>query len=538
MTRSLSRLHLVSLFTFVCVGSCSSDDASVRGGAGGGASGSGGGGGAAASSGSAGAAGIAGIAGTAGIAGAAGSSGGSGSSGSSGSAAAAGASGSGGSAGSSVMGGAAGTSGTGGAAGSSAAAGASGSGGGAGSGGSAGSGGTAGSGGAAGKGGAAGAGGSSGSSGTGGTAGAGGSSGVVDSGPGMDVNPPVSGVVVPLDIPKEGIVALMKRAADWGHANINTYSHNMTTGNDWATGAFYTGITAVWRTTKEATYRDWVIQWGNNNQWKPNSIGNPDDMACMQTFCEAYILEPNAGNEGRYTPSKTLMDPQLAKNPSGSGWFWWEDGLYMGPPVISMLGAITGQTSYFDQVTRIWFEATGAYCQQDTQLCFWKKEWIYPAFKTSAGNPALWGPGNAWVIGGMIRSMKYLPQSYANRQKWITSFQTMCNSLRTRQQPEGAWRTNLYEPTEFPDPESSSTSFFTYAMALGMLYGWLDQPTYMPVVKKSWAWLTTVIDANGKVGRCQPWSNQPGGAGAGNNTPEGQGAFMLAGEGMYLLATR
>ena len=92
--------------------------------------------------------------------------------------------------------------------------------------------------------------------------------------------------------------------------------------------------------------------------------------------------------------------------------------------------------------------------------------------------------------------------------------------------------------TEFPDPESGSTSFFTYAMALGMLYGWLDQPTYMPVVKKTWAWLTTIIDANGKVGRCQPWSNQPGGAGLTNNTPEGQGAFMLAGEGMYLLATR
>jgi unsaturated rhamnogalacturonyl hydrolase len=353
----------------------------------------------------------------------------------------------------------------------------------------------------------------------------------------LDVTAPLTDATVPLGIAPDTIVQLMRRAADWGYANDKSYGHTMASGNDWSTGTFYTGMTATWRVTQDAAYRQKIVDWGTANQWLPKTV-TPDDMACMQTYFEMYILEPDKANEGRYLPSKAKLDAELATNPKGSGWFWWEDGLYMGPADIAMLGAITSDRSYFDKLTAIWFSATDAYCDATTHLCFWKADWIYPKKATPNGNPEYWGPGNAWVMGGLIRILKYMPVDYTDRPRWVKFYQDMCEALRTRQQPDGFWRTSLYEPTEFPDPESSSTSFFTYAMGLGMLYGLLDQPTYMPVVKKGWTALTTVVDAQGKVGRCQPWSNQPGAVCATCNTPEGQGAFLLAAEAMYLLSER
>jgi unsaturated rhamnogalacturonyl hydrolase len=151
------------------------------------------------------------------------------------------------------------------------------------------------------------------------------------------------------------------------------------------------------------------------------------------------------------------------------------------------------------------------------------------------GYPKFWGPGNAWVVGGLIRVMMYMPEDYAQRQKWIDHFREFADAIQSKQQPDGFWRTSLYEPTEFPNPENSCTSFFTYAFAMGMLYGFLDPAIYMPVIAKSWPAVASAVDANGRAVRCQPWSNAPGGAGTGNNTPEFQGAVQLAGEAIYNL---
>jgi unsaturated rhamnogalacturonyl hydrolase len=448
--------------------------------------------------------------------------------GSDGNAAAAQTAGQSGGAGSTLTGGSAGT--TGGAAGSGGTSG--GSGGTSGS--SGGSGGASGAGG--GSGGASGAG-AAGSPNDSGTAGSGSTDARSDVASPMDVTPPVSDATVPLGIAADGIVTLMRKVADWGYAHNTSYGNPMTTAKDWSAGTFYTGFAVTWQVTKDPAYRQKIIDWGNANQWLPAGIGNPDNMTCMQTYFEMYLLEPQPGNESRYLPSKGVLDTQLAKNPTGRTWFSWEDSLYMGPAGIAMMGAITGQTSYFDKLTTMWFDCAAAYYDAPNRLWFWNQSWMPPKL-TPAGHPIYWGPGNAWVLGGLVRILKYMPADYPDRPRWVALFKDMCDALRVRQQPDGMWRTSLYEPTEYPDPESSSTSFFTYAMGLGMLWGLLDQTTYMPVVQKSWPALVAVVDAQGKVGRCQPWSNAPGSACATCNTPEGQGALQLAGQAMWLLAQR
>ena len=167
------------------------------------------------------------------------------------------------------------------------------------------------------------------------------------------------------------------------------------------------------------------------------------------------------------------------------------------------------------------------------KLWYWN---TLPAFKTTPkGYPQFWGPGNAWVLGGLVRSLKYMPQNSKYRPAWEATFKTFCDTLRIKQQPDGFWRTSLFEPTEFPNPESSCTSFFIYAMSLGVSWGILDTNTFVPVIRKGWSALVKVVTAAGMVGYGQSWSNQPGCPYNWTAIPEGHGAFLLAGEGVSLI---
>jgi hypothetical protein len=167
------------------------------------------------------------------------------------------------------------------------------------------------------------------------------------------------------------------------------------------------------------------------------------------------------------------------------------------------------------------------------KLRYWN---TLPSFKTTPkGYPQFWGPGNAWVLGGLVRSLKYMPQNSKYRPAWEATFKTFCDTLRIKQQPDGFWRTSLFEPTEFPNPESSCTSFFIYAMSLGVQWGILDANTFVPVIRKGWSALVKVVTAAGMVGYGQSWSNQPGSPYNWTAIPEGHGAFLLAGEGVSII---
>jgi hypothetical protein len=139
------------------------------------------------------------------------------------------------------------------------------------------------------------------------------------------------------------------------------------------------------------------------------------------------------------------------------------------------------------------------------------------------------------VLGGLVRALKYMPANSKYRPAWEATFKTFCDTLRIKQQADGFWRTSLFEPTEFPNPESSCTAFFIYAMSLGVQWGILDANIFVPIIRKGWSALVKVVGANGKVGYGQPWSNQPGSPGLGNEIPEGHGAFLLAGEGVAII---
>jgi unsaturated rhamnogalacturonyl hydrolase len=327
----------------------------------------------------------------------------------------------------------------------------------------------------------------------------------------------------------DSITRLMKMAAGYSFKN---FGGGTAAGldNDWSRGTIMTGIMGLYRVTGEKQWLDSVDKWGAAHNWTWMNNGSADNHCCMQTYCERYMVNPVQANAYMYTPSLANVNDMM-KGP-GHGLWGWQDAMYMSPPVWSMIGSITGQQIYFDSLTSFWWNNVSHLYDTTYHLWYWADEAAW--YKTPKGNPKFWGPGNAWVIGGMVRCMKYMPQNYSQRPKWVALFKEFCDAVRSKQQPDGMWRTSLYEPTEFPDPEASCTSFFIYAFSLGVSWGILDSAAYLPVICKAWTPLAKCVLPSGMVGRCQPWNNSPGGAGLNNNTPEGQGAFMLAGEGMLL----
>lgn len=98
------------------------------------------------------------------------------------------------------------------------------------------------------------------------------------------------------------------------------------------------------------------------------------------------------------------------------------------------------------------------------------------------------------------------------------------------QQPDGLWRSSLLDPASYPGGESSGTGFYTYAMAWGIDNKILDRDKYLPVVKKAWTGLNTLVHPDGRVGWTQPIGADP----RRNFNAEswevyGAGAYLLAG---------
>jgi rhamnogalacturonyl hydrolase YesR len=329
----------------------------------------------------------------------------------------------------------------------------------------------------------------------------------------------------------DSIKSIMRRVAkyafsNWGGGTAAGINH------DWDGGTIMTGITGLYRTTKEQQWLDSIDKWGNRWNWTWGG-GTGDNLCAIQTFCERYIVDSVPANASKYQVSKTALDGIL-KSPVNH-LFGWQDAVYMGLPDFSLMGYITGNPMYYDSLNVMFRGAEKDFQDPVYKLWYWSTS---ASFKTTPkGHPQFWGPGNAWVLGGLVRALKYMPANSKYRPAWEATFKTFCDTIRSKQQSDGFWRTSLFEPTEFPNPESSCTAFFAYAMALGVSWRILDTNTFVPTIRKAWSALVKIVDANGKVGYGQPWSNHPDAVSLTNQIPEGHGAFLLAGEGVFTLLT-
>jgi unsaturated rhamnogalacturonyl hydrolase len=361
---------------------------------------------------------------------------------------------------------------------------------------------------------------------------------------------PASGKVVPVDghaagdapddpgplaaglspaLKTKAIDAAMKKVADWQVAvaepNFN---------QQWTFAALYDGLLAASKTTGDRKYRDAVQHLAERSDWKllDERFPHADDQALGQAYLDLYLIDRQPV---RLADTKEIMDQLIVRpdDPNKLLW-WWCDALFMAPPVLSRMYAITGDKKYLDYMDHEWWLTSGSLYQPVEHLYF--RDSRYFTQKQANGKPLFWSRGNGWVMGALVNVLEFMPADYPSRPKYVAQFREMAAKLAEIQSADGLWRSGLLDPDAYELPEVSGSAFFTYAIAYGINEHLLDRKTYLPVVQKSWKGMLTHIYADGRLGSIQPIDGQPGKFKPSASYVYGVGGFLLAGSEMHRLA--
>lgn len=307
---------------------------------------------------------------------------------------------------------------------------------------------------------------------------------------------------------------------------------------DWTNGAFYAGVFAAYETTKSKEIWNAMVAMGEKNNWAPGKrFDHADDIVINQTYLDMY----------RITKDKKMLQPTVdvvekIKADGAKGreverhgiiW-WWCDALFMAPPTLAKLAAITGDKSYLELNDRYFRETYDRLYDKEERLYARDASYLINAAgegkREANGKKVFWSRGNGWVMGGLVRLLKELPKNHPTRDFYLKQYRDMADRVVELQQPDGLWRSSLLDPAAYPGGESSGTGFYTYALAWGVNNKLLDRKKFEPVVKKAWAGLNTLVHPDGKVGWTQPIGADPRrNFNADSWEVYGAGAYLLAG---------
>jgi unsaturated rhamnogalacturonyl hydrolase len=328
---------------------------------------------------------------------------------------------------------------------------------------------------------------------------------------------------------KQKIRAMMEQVYDW--QITHPVEINLRNNNLWARAAFYTGIMAAYSGTHDKKYLDQAMKWAEGREWKLGERPrHADDHSPGQTYLELYLLKKDPV---RIAHTKSVVDAMLSTPKPGREDWWWCDALFMAPPVLARLYAVTGDRKYLDYLNTMWWDTTDFLFDQEAKLYYRDKNYIGKL--NPNGKKIFWARGNGWVMAGTVRVLQYLPKSNKDRARYIALLRTMSASVSPLQGADGLWRPSLLDQQEVPIPETSSSGFFCYAMAWGINQGYLDRKTYLPVVRKAWQGLVGAVHPDGKLGNVQAIGASPAKLTSEDNQEYGSGAFLLAGSEMLRL---
>jgi unsaturated rhamnogalacturonyl hydrolase len=335
---------------------------------------------------------------------------------------------------------------------------------------------------------------------------------------------------------RAAVVKVMSAVADWQLAHPSAHEPY-----DWTQAAYYTGAMAFAGIAGDPKYVGAMKAMGERNQWRPGlRPGHADDYAVIATYAQLFQRERN---KAMLAPSLALFnflltrrydDPLVWGGGIESRELAWCDALFMGPPAMAAVSAATGDRRYLDLADRLWWKTTD-YLYDRTEHLYYRDSRYFEQREPN-GKKVFWSRGNGWVIAGLARMLQDMPADYRGRDQYVALFKDMAGAVLAAQSSDGYWRSSLLDPDSRPNPETSGTGFFVFALGWGVKEGLLARETYEPAVLKGWGALVRAVHPDGMLGWVQQIGAEPGSAGADSTEVYGTGAFLLAGSAVHALA--
>ena len=338
---------------------------------------------------------------------------------------------------------------------------------------------------------------------------------------------------------KEEVISIIQQVNNYWQKNNPVHGRAF-----WDNAAYHTGNMEAYFVTKNPEYLKFSEDWAIHNEWKgaksndkskwKYTYGETDEYVlfgdfqiCFQVYADLYMIQQDPVKIAR---AIEVMEYQMST--SQNDYWWWADGLYMVMHVMTKLYKITRNEVYLQKLKEYLSYSDSIMYDEEARLYYRDAKYVYPKHKTLSGKKDFWARGDGWVFAGLAKVLNDLPPNHADRNRYVSRFKAMAESIAACQQPEGYWTRSMLDATHAPGPETSGTAFFTYGLLWGMNNRILDKSVYQPVVEKSWNYLTkTALQSDGKVGYVQPIGEKaiPGQVVDANSTANfGVGAFLLA----------
>ena len=323
------------------------------------------------------------------------------------------------------------------------------------------------------------------------------------------------------------------KVADWQLARSQPYWDQI-----WTSSAMYAGFMALSENTGNQKYRDAMSSMAESFHYTlRNKLPNADDQSIAQTYIELY-LQGGKKDPAIITPSREALDsvigfPTLKPGDDRIPW-WWCDALFMAPPTWARMYAATGDRKYIDYLDTQWQKSYDLLWDADEHLYI--RDATYKSKLGPNGKKIFWSRGEGWVMGGLARTLQYLPADDPHRAFYVHQLNEIAARLVQLQDKDGLWHASLLDPTDFPLPETSGSALILYGMTYGVNEGLLDRTTYMPVITRAWAGLLQHVYADGRLGDIQQTGAEPTPYYPGSSYNYGVGGFMLAASELHRMA--
>jgi unsaturated rhamnogalacturonyl hydrolase len=314
----------------------------------------------------------------------------------------------------------------------------------------------------------------------------------------------------------------MRKVADWEIARAQPYF-----GDTWEWSVLYTGVMAAANSLHDPKYLETMNAVGQKFDWKLRShLPNADDQSIAQMYSEIYMQKHDpkmiANTREELDALIEAEDQPATRIP-----WWWCDALYMGPPVWVRTYAITHERKYLDYIDREWWKTSSLLYDEKEHLYF--RDAAYLRKTEPNGQKMFWSRGNGWVMGGLVRTLEFMPADDPMRARYVEQFRQMAERVAGLQSSDGLWRSGLLDADYYVLPENSGSALFTYALAWGVNHGLLSRKRYERVVERGWDGLVKHIYADGRIGCMQQTGAEPAFYLPSASYNFGVGAFLLAG---------
>lgn len=338
------------------------------------------------------------------------------------------------------------------------------------------------------------------------------------------------------------IDAAIRKVADWQLAQAQQYftvvdkTRNLD-GRIWTWSVLYTGYMAASVSLGENKYRDAMEQMGKSYNWGLRSpLPGGDDQSLAQTYLELYLVDKLPE---QIAPTRTALDavlaaPRVELNTGRKIEWWWCDALFMSPPVWARMYAATGDRKYITYIDEEFVKTSQLL--YDPQAHLYSRDATFLDKKERNGQKMFWSRGEGWVMGGLARTLEYLPKDDSSRTKYGTQLKEMASAVARIQGPDGLWRSGLLDPAAYDQPEISGSALITFGIAWGVNHGVLDRKVYTPVITKAWTGMLKHIYADGRLGDIQQTGAQPAAFKPSASYTYGVGGFLLAGSEIHKMA--